>query len=1416
MAEALGVASALLGTCDIILRASSSIISYISSVQSAPEDLKRVCIELECLESMTRAVKGFLQSTRARRHSFDSSTPIYALLNTCAEFIKNLKKEFQKKKVKSRLLWPLWSKEWFERSIQELCRFSNLFHLAMSLTGWDLYFEDSATITDDLRQIRQTLDGVMKGIRSMSDLQEQISNLQQGQQAVECMVVACAETVLSGVDEVKEKIEQQEKRLTEEKYKREKQSHLDFISDVDLSKMNPSVIKSRQPGTSSWLMDVPQFQEWLSRKPGNALWCHGMPGCGKTVIFSAVVDYLTSQPQSDLLVGTVYLSYREPTLHSADAILSGLLRNIAEQVYDDLGLETIISSISAARRMGYEKHMTSDECIKLLSDISNRGKRIILCFDALDEVPHVCQAQLLQRLAKLQEMETIKIFLMSRDNISTSPLRCSDYRIETRDSDIRTFLNAHIDASSPSILSTDAIDDPLRKETIESVIKKANGSFLMADLQIRELVQAVSLREMREQLARLPEQLDDQYMVYINRIKSSRNRDLALDVLRWLHGSYRSLTADELIEAISIRPGDTDIDESGFTTTAMIMRVTAGLVHVDSVTKIVSLVHETFQDFLGRKHDNIFGDTHGKILHTLASYLDFNTFGRPIEGVASSSCWMETGLLEKNYRLLTYACLHWNHHLRISGTECIGIGQRIVEGIAEAPLLNRLVTRNRLPSLPTVTMEGFTPLHFAALYKCLPVAMRILESKNEEERRQLVNSVSDEGLTALHICASLGDVNSFQFFLGQSADPAIQDYRGRTALYTAAASGNIKILDILLDGSERSTKDLVNVADSDQLSPLHIAIANKHKECVKRLLTAGSRVNVTTSSGQTPLHYAIQYCPEVVDDLLSRGSSAELVSKNGNTTLHWVCLMGLQNLIERFCGIEGVLDARNSDGQTPFHLLADTEQQCLDGTNTLLQKKACPNVTDNEGRIPLHMALQRKHYDLAQLLIDCGSQVDATTSEGICPVLLVARDPDCPKAIWNAVYRGSTRDMDRSGSTYLHQAVQRQSAAEVLGLLERGVPAEVVDNKGETPLHLACRLFVNKSRHTSTQQTKADIISVLLHGGANPNTVSAEGFTPLHIAVVRNSATLLGKLVQSRVGSPYTKFPSGESVLQYAVQHCSNECVTYLLPIADLNEMKWTLLSRLLPSGHRNAGAMADFVQQLGVARESPKKSKITEGACAGSFPHQCSCETFLEFCRNLITTLTAAASQEYPLPAWKEVVRELADLRNLWSFVPLYNKTPAASECSRILEEIVSLEDSISTWLSVAEKPETPKSRMYTWRDSIPIIQDSSPVDTVRFSDVTFTRTVSRVAAQVRISGLALQPSGRELARYQIDRDKRAQALKTSYAETHTSMILPHNAKEGGRQFTRAESLLLHKLQGFLSEAAPNLRLHNSLMQVV
>ena len=135
-----------------------------------------------------------------------------------------------------------------------------------------------------------------------------------------------------------------------------------------------------------------------------------------------------------------------------------------------------------------------------------------------------------------------------------------------------------------------------------------------------------------------------------------------------------------------------------------------------------------------------------------------------------------------------------------------------------------------------------------------------------------------EGTTALHHLAALGDVNSMAFAVSRGADPEAVDGRGRPPLFWAAGlPGRAKAVHLL---GELGVDP--NAADMDGRTMLHDAAFAGDAELVEALLYFGANIAAGGEVGVTPLHMAARAGnAATVEALLRHGADPTARGESG-------------------------------------------------------------------------------------------------------------------------------------------------------------------------------------------------------------------------------------------------------------------------------------------------------------------------------------------------------------------------------------------------------------------------------------------------------------------------------------------------------------------------------------------------------
>ncbi|KAL1984356.1 hypothetical protein VTN96DRAFT_9217 [Rasamsonia emersonii] len=372
-----------------------------------------------------------------------------------------------------------------------------------------------------------------------------------------------------------------------------------------------------------------EFQQWVSKEK-QTLFCPGIPGAGKTIMSSIVVDHLTTKfPNNDVSIEYIYCNYQPRKEQKLEDILLSLLKKLAQ------GQPTISPDIKSL----YERHQTRgnrpqlDEITKTLHSTARKYSRVFAIIDALDEYHNTNNQgtdELISELFRFQEQaQNINLFLTSRPipQIMSKFERCTSKEIRAQDDDILSYINGQI----PKLLPLNGVKKPEVQDTIrKKIMKAADGMFLLARLHMDSLRSQLTVGHIKRVLQNLPQgqqRLGETYKKAMDRIEAQEeaNRTLAKRLLSWLTYARTALSPDAVAHALAVDWGMVEMDDDFndfIPDVETLGSICAGLVIVDKHSNPIRLVHYTTQEFLKSQLPN----AERKIAVTCVTYLSFNRF----------------------------------------------------------------------------------------------------------------------------------------------------------------------------------------------------------------------------------------------------------------------------------------------------------------------------------------------------------------------------------------------------------------------------------------------------------------------------------------------------------------------------------------------------------------------------------------------------------------------------------------------------------------------------------------------------------------------------------------------------------------------------------------------------------------------
>ncbi|CAG8909914.1 unnamed protein product [Penicillium egyptiacum] len=942
---------------------------------------------------------------------------------------------------------------------------------------------------------------------------------------------------------------------------------LDWLTAIDYGPQHSDVLRRWQQGTGQWFLNSKEYQNWRSSSK-QTLFCPGIPGAGKTILVSTVIDDLSTEFLNDQTIGIAYL-YCKLSRRSEQKI-EDLLASLVKQLSQDWpSLPDSIGSLHTKHKRK-KTRPSLEEIWKTLLSVASMYSRVFIIVDALDECQasnkDECLSTFLSKMFTLQSQTMTSLFATSRPIpvIEGKFEGCISKRISASEGDIRKYLDSNMTKLPGFVLESPRLQDEIKTEIIRAV----DGMFLLARLHLHSLVGKKSPKAVHDSLEKLPrgsDAYDRTYDKAMKRIKKQAEawRELAGQDLSWITCARRQLSVLELQHALTVEANKSEFDRQNMPRVADILSACAGLVTIDEESDIIRLYHYTTQEYFDRRRNRWFPEAEAEITQTCVSYLLLRSF-------ESGPCQTRDEFDRRLWlnKLYHYSASHWGHHAREASTLCAEVmGFLECEAKVEAASQALIGGNNMRYSGKTQT----SGLHLAAYFGLEECVIRLLTNGMPCDMKD------SDGQTALHWAAKNGQAGTAELLLKKGLDANWANKEGKTALHYAAIQGDSRLIQVLVD-----YKADMEHADIHGQTPLLAAVRETNFQSVQQLIGLGASIEAVDYMHRSALHLSAitgRCSIHITSLLLSRGACHEICDVENMTPFYYAIRNGSEEMAEMFIragvcvntgiarrrwvrtkeagqwGYEPLPEDRKSkkvgDGLTPLHWAALIGHPAM--VEYLLSKGADPNKRCQDGETPLHLAIRGDitldygdswnqiswRIEILSDLVDPASEEADETRRSISEVRT---------AVIDNLLSHINIDVDVQNDQMqaaLHLAIcgESNSLRSFSRLMSKKPDISIRNNKGQTPLHLA------------SGAGEAKIVQELLAAGASVDVLDSEGLSPLQYAVrsEKSSVVVLELILKyhNLIGSnPCLQTDStGKNLLHYHVQTevCSEEIIRILL-----------------------------------------------------------------------------------------------------------------------------------------------------------------------------------------------------------------------------------------------------------------------------
>ena len=435
MADPLSISASIAGLVTITDAVFRRIFNYVKVVKGAPNELSALITAIGALSGILHNVG--LIACQLEGEPFDSTIQanhIHSCLQT-VDKIRSILDKFDSSteghgmKIAKRLKWPFSGTE-----VKDLCKELEGHKTTLSL----------ALTADGLSSLLQTLSR--------------------------------QKTIQSGINGIESKLQRKYEVETRIAMTKERRKVLEWIQPYDPHQNHRMSLKLKHPGTCLWFLESDEIKSWL-RHPNARLWCHGIPGAGKTVLASSIIQEAIEQSSPNVAVAFFYCDYQNSATQEPRNILGSLACQFALQ--DKVGFEKM--------RAFYEKHnpadrpsteLSLDDLRDLVVETASSFNNAMIVVDALDE----CETQskfvtrLLSDLHSRDEAGSIKTLFLSRNEEEIREVLdgYEQVSLAAKSSDLRLFVGAEIELR---IRNRDLRikDESIKQDIMERLVDGADG-----------------------------------------------------------------------------------------------------------------------------------------------------------------------------------------------------------------------------------------------------------------------------------------------------------------------------------------------------------------------------------------------------------------------------------------------------------------------------------------------------------------------------------------------------------------------------------------------------------------------------------------------------------------------------------------------------------------------------------------------------------------------------------------------------------------------------------------------------------------------------------------------------------------------------------------------------------------------------
>lgn len=423
------------------------------------------------------------------------------------------------------------------------------------------------------------------------------------------------------------------------------------------------------PSTTQWLFKMAVFRGWMRKSDASSptFWLCGIPGAGKTMLLSSVVDKVRETfPEAQVIY--FYCKCSDHARRTFADVTRALITSILD--LNPACLDYLYEKMTASN----ERYLNSPRLLQdILEELCKSHDLLFICIDGLDECELNERSPILSLIGRITKAsrseQCVRFFLASRKENDIEKSLSTAIRLNIKSHHVESDILSYIKTQTTKLRSIFAFDLAREQEFLDKLSNRPQGMFLLARLIMDNLLAQDNVEDLEEEMESdiLPAGIEQAYVRILARLSKNRqekSRQRAKFILDIITSATRTLQCHEVQGALAIRLDDRTIDFDRRRSRIPLTEICGPIVEVHP-NGVIDMIHPTAKSYLIQYQSGFFNinfQNANLIMAKLCvTYLTFPCF-RPM--ISDSEVELHTN--KGDYSFQEYATCNWIYHMRES------------------------------------------------------------------------------------------------------------------------------------------------------------------------------------------------------------------------------------------------------------------------------------------------------------------------------------------------------------------------------------------------------------------------------------------------------------------------------------------------------------------------------------------------------------------------------------------------------------------------------------------------------------------------------------------------------------------------------------------------------------------------------